>query len=139
MKGSWQRWVAAGLLAGVLLLGAGCGTKNEGGSTSASETPIRQKYQPSAKGAASHPGGESMGPSARRDEHTHMSMLRGDIIRQRLMEGPLGEGRRGDPELWLGDGLGTGLAESYEAPQGGGTATGGSGKPAGSGSQKHQP
>lgn len=137
MKRAWQRWTVAGLLAGSLVAG-GCITRDDSEDTGAFRTPIQDKYQSPAAGAASNTGTGGSGgghPSPQPDEQSSEDRQGGGTAaprslteKQPLGEGMGGSGRAGDGTQVLGaQGLGTGLAESYDAappPPGAPPATG---------------
>jgi hypothetical protein len=116
-------------------------TRDEGAKSGSAQTPIQEKYQPPAAGAASNTGtgGSGVGhPSSDPDQQASEDSRGGGTAapRSSTEHQPLGEGQggsgRGDDSRDLGArSLGTGLAESYDAappPQGGSPATGGSGQ-----------
>jgi hypothetical protein len=142
MKRMWQRWMVVGLLAGGALT-AGCMNQDKGHQdTGPFQTPLQDKYQSPAAEAGQQPGaGTVKHPSARDENQDESAALRPG---QTQDIAPLGGGTAG-PNDGLppgtggsgqagqmgppGEGLGTGLAESYDAapPQQG---TGGSGQQA---------
>jgi hypothetical protein len=126
---------------------AGCLGRDEEENTGTFRTPLQDKYQSPAAGAAKSPGGEWQGhPSPDGDEQSTTGVGAGgqasDTAQarnpgplgggtsapndERPMEGTGGSGRGIAPR----DGLGVGLAESYDAappPQGVNEATDGAG------------
>lgn len=141
MKKDFMRWTV-GLLAGGALVLAGCGSNNESGEggqeTGAFRTPTQERQQPSADREAE--------PLAR-DRPSHPSAGSQKSPAGNLPRGtPLGGGTAGpntsERQVAAGGipydvapGLGTNLADTYQAPQPqGGAATGGAGA-AGTGGQ----
>jgi hypothetical protein len=120
MKGSWQRWTAAGLLLGGLLGAGGCITKDDSEDTGPFRTPLQDKYQSPAAGAASNvgTGGSGGHPSPQPDEQATKGQTGGGTLAphdSRLLgEGQGGSGRDSFQD-GMGVGLGAGLAESYDA------------------------
>lgn len=139
MKKDFMRWTV-GLLAGAALVAAGCGSGNEGGEggreTGAFRTPIQEKQQPSADSEAeplarerpSHPSADSQkapGGSLSRGTPLGGGTTAPNTAKRHEAAGALPAG--------YGTGLGTSLADAYQAPEPqGDTATGGAGTAGGS-------
>jgi hypothetical protein len=133
MKKDFMRWTV-GLLAGGALVVAGCGSGNESGEggrdTGAFRTPLQDRQQPPSRDEAQPLAADRPSHPAQADQDAPAGNLpRG---------GPLGGGTAGPNTAFryaptgdvrgLGTGLGTSLADAYQAPEPqGDTATGGAG------------
>lgn len=131
MKGLLRGMVAVGLLAGGLL-SVGCGKEQTGPNV---QTPITQKYQPPEAKAGQQAGDQRKSHPTADDEERwrersgHSQTAEGNLP---LGGGTTAPGSLRTPEEGQGiggsgterprEGLGLGLAESYQAPEGQGGA-----------------